>query len=337
MIVKSDSISLALATIAVLGQAPRKRLVAALNRFRWLGAVVALLCLAPAAQSQESQADPVTGLRIETGRTFGYVLGDLIHYRVVFAVNDPYRLEKTSLPRQGPLDQWMELRSIEVAETRKEERISYEIDAVYQIFPLIREPKTLEIPGLPLRLYDGVRDLTFDTPAMPIHVSTLIPGRTKDAAVMIRPEIEPAPVSLSRHWRTLGAVCAASVLVLGYLAWRRDLLPFLEFKKSPFATARKELRRLRKAKPASTEYRHALRAVHRALNETAGETIFASGLECFFRTHPAFSPMRAKTTLFFSLSQQVFYFQSATVESTEYTVEWLEQLCREYHIIERSS
>ncbi|MGH8549474.1 MAG: hypothetical protein ACRERU_12920 [Methylococcales bacterium] len=289
------------------------------------------------AGPEHAPAGPVSDLSLESGRSFGHMLGDLIRHEISFSLNKPYRLEQGSLPRPGPLDQWLELREIEVETLEHENRTQYRIDVLYQIFPSIRESETRQIPGLPFRIFDGNQSLTFAAPPAPVTLSPLIPGHIPDSGVATRPAIKPVSIPLGAHSRILATLCAALIPVLGYLAWRRGLLPVLRSRKLPFASARRELRRWRKAEPAAPEYRNALLAIHRALNATAGETIFANGLERFFHAHPTFAPMREKTAVFFRLSEQIFFTQSESLESTDYPVPWLEQFCLEYHKIERGT
>lgn len=295
------------------------------------------LILALPAGFECAKAGPVRDLRLEAGRSFGYTFGDLIRHQITFNLDKPYRLEKGSLPAPGPLEKWLELRGIEVTAVEQDTATRYQINVRYQIFPPIRELETRTIPGLPFQVFNGQDHLSFATPAASITVSPLIPGRIPDAAVNIRPAIRPAPLTLTGHIRLVAALCAASIPLFGYLAWRRGWLPVLSSRKMPFASARREIRRWRNAEPAAPEYRAALRAVHRALNATAGEPVFAEGLERFFHRYPAFEPMREKTCVFFRLSEQIFFTQTDSLKAADYPITWLEQLCREYHKIERGA
>ncbi len=296
-----------------------------------------LLIFVSPANSADSAENPLRDLRIETGRNFGLVLGDLIRHEIHFGLDKPYRLQKNSLPWHGPLGEWLELREIDIAETDHENRTLYRLDILYQIFPAVREYESRQIPGLPLRIMSGGERLDSVTPETEVAITPLIPARTPDADVKIRPPIEPASIPLHAHRRTIATLGATILLILGYLAWRKDLLPFLQSPKSPFAAARSEIAKARRAGPDSPEYRNALLAIHRALNKTAGEIVFASGLEPFFRNHPAFAPMREKTGVFFRLSHEIFFTPTPNVEYADYNVRWLEQFCKEYHDIERGA
>ncbi|MGH8558947.1 MAG: hypothetical protein ACRESZ_16140 [Methylococcales bacterium] len=307
-----------------------------MNIWKWFWVVGILLVFALPVRSDETPTSPLKDLSLEAGRSFGHTLGDLIRHEIRFRADKPYRLEKASLPRPGLSDKWLELRKIEVTEFEEEHTRLYRIEVIYQIFPSVRESETLAIPGLALRIFSGDQSLTFDTPRTTLTSAPLIPAWITDAEVTIRPAIEAATVPLTVHSRNLAILCPTFAIVLGCLAWRRTLFPFMRSGTSPFASALGEVRQCRNAEPKSPEYRNALLAIHRAFNDIAGETLFASGLEGFFHKHPAFEAMRAKTGIFFALSRQVFFTRSACLGSTDYPVQWLEQLCRDYQKIERN-
>lgn len=310
------------------------RLVDVMPVRKWFLIVGVLSIIALPVRAEDSP-NPLKELSLQTERSFGHSLGDLIRHEIGFHLDKPERLDQASLPRPGPLNDWLELRNIEVAESAGEDRTAYRIDVVYQIFPLIRKSETLEIPGLPLWIVIGDQSRAFASQATRVTIAPLIPAQLTDAEVTIRPAIEPETLPDTIHSRIIILLCATFTLVLGYLAGRRGWLPFFRSNTSPFTSARGQVRRWRNAGPASAEYRNALLAIHRAFNEVAEESLFASGLDGFFHRHPGFEPMREKTGIFFALSEQVFF--SETLESANYPVQWLEQLCREFQKIERKN
>ena len=73
-----------------------------------------------------------------------------------------------------------------------------------------------------------------------------------------------------------------------------------------------------------------------ALNELAGETVFAGQLPAFFQRFPKFAPLQEKTEDFFKISQQLFFTKSTeTVASI--SIEQIESLCLLYRKLERGS
>lgn len=291
------------------------------------------------AWSEDSPTNPLKTLNLNSGHSFGYALGDLIQHEIQFRLDKPYRLESSSLPHPGPLKKWLDLREIKVKELERDSEFLYKVHLIYQIFPSIRKSETRKIPGFPLWISNGNQRLSFDTPDAALILTPLIPSHIPDAGVTIRPAIKPALVSLTLHWWVFAILIGTLTGTLSYIAWREGLLPFPSSRNSPFASARRELRRWRKIGPTddNTEYRNALQIVHRAFNEMAGETVFATDLEHFFQTHPNFIPMREKTGIFFTLSQQIFFTHAEKRESADYPIQWLDQLLREYYRIERRS
>ncbi|MGR9106190.1 MAG: hypothetical protein ACU843_04575 [Gammaproteobacteria bacterium] len=303
---------------------------------KWCFLIGLWLIWGTSPQAEESQTGPVRKMRLEAGRSFGHLLGDLVHQDIRFSLDRPYRLEQNSLPHPGPLGKWLELREVEATEIASDQETRYRIKLLYQIFPAIRDSEIRQIPGIAFQVYNGSQSLTFHSPESSLTLDPLIPDFIPDSEIRIRAAKKPLPIALTRHLQILTGLGAAALVVLAYFAWRRGLLPFSRSAKLPFSRALKEVARSRRAESVSPEYRSALCVVHRALNETAGETLFAGGLEDFFRAFPAYAPMREKTLVFFKLSQQVFYAQSMPSEAPDCPLRWLEQFCREYRSIERN-
>ncbi|MGH8558056.1 MAG: hypothetical protein ACRESZ_11455 [Methylococcales bacterium] len=304
-----------------------------IRRGLWIVAIFAIFAL-PARCDEAPAASPVQELRLEAGRSFGHTLGDRIRHAIHFRVDKPKRFDEASLPVSGPLNDWLDLREIKLGQFDEERSTRYTIEVVYQIFPALRESESREIPGLALRVISGRDNLAFETPESSLTVAPLIPARIADAEVTIRPAVEAKPISWTRHVWIVVILGASWTIVLAFWVWRRGFWPFFRSDRRPFACARRKLRRWRRARLESTEYRNALLAIHRAFNESAGEILFASGLENFFNQHPWFESMREKTGFFFALSEQVFFTGSPDLQDSAYSVRWLEQFCRDFQKIQ---
>lgn len=288
------------------------------------------------AQSAVISAGPLLDLQIESGRVFGHSIGDLVREEIHFRLKHPDNLQKSALPQPGVLAKGLDLRKIEVHENRLENTTAYTITVEYQLFPALKKTEMLKIPGLPLRIIRDGRILSESTPETVLSVHPLLPEGTPDNQVRLRAAYAPAPIRLENHWRRLAMLASFVVAGFSYLAWRRGIFPFA-WDRSGFASARRQIAKWKNADANSPQYRKALRLVHQALNQTAGETLFASGMERFFRRHPAFEPMREKTRIFFDLSERVFFARTQAQNQNAFSIRWLEQLCREYHAIERQA
>jgi mxaA protein len=69
----------------------------------------------------------------------------------------------------------------------------------------------------------------------------------------------------------------------------------------------KNLKQLPEQASTSEQIEQAFRIVHRALNQTAGETVLESQLDYFYENHPQLAGLRSDTDLFFKQSRQIFY------------------------------
>jgi hypothetical protein len=176
--------------------------------------------------------------------------------------------------------------------------------------------------------------IDFPTPPSTISLMPLIPANLSDSAVPIRPPIRPEPHSMTNHWWIFGTLCTALLVATAFLAWTSGWFGFPGNRSRPFANARRQLRYWPKADSESSEYHQALQAVHRAFNETANETVFATNLERFFESRPQFAPLGGKSRIFFELSRQVFFTRSGKLDPARFPVRWLDELCRQFQRIE---
>ncbi len=284
-----------------------------------------------------SDRNPILNLDLDAPRDFGYVIGDIIHHSISLNIIKPYTLETDYLPRPGALNGGLEIHQIKVHKQESEQSNEYRIDLDYLILKGSKEPERVFIPEVRMRLYDGQRSVLATVPKWGFSTAPLIPPQTKDENVLIRPAVEPPVLSTATHHWILSIMAGAITLLTSVMAWQRNLLPFLDFGSSPFKQACRNLKRWRGADPTSSAYRHALQDVHKALNETAGQTVFADYLSEFFGYNPHFNPLREPTEIFFKLSRQTFFEQPEQLDPRNYPVSWLENLCRRFRKIERSS
>ncbi len=297
--------------------------------------LINLLFVCPSIHA--SDRDPVLSLDLDAPRDFGYVIGDIIHHRISLNVIKPYVLESNYLPQPGTVSGELDIHQIRVHEQASEQSTEYRIDLDYQILKGSKEPEQVFVPALQMRLYDGEHSVTATVPKWGFSYAPLIPAQTKDENVLIRAAIEPPMLSTTIHHWLLLIMASAITLLATTLAWQRKLLPFLDLGCSPFKQACRNLKRWRGANATSPAYRQALRDVHKALNETAGQTVFADYLNEFFSYNPQFNPLREPTEIFFKISRQTFFEQPEQIDIRNYPISWLESLCQQFRKIERSS
>lgn len=267
-------------------------------------------------------------------RDFGYVLGDLVEQRFAIAVPEAYALETGALPAPGALDENLDLHGLSWDETHAQGEARYRLRIVYQTFKGVREAEKATVPPLTLRFH-GPEPLEAHTPAWEFTVAPLIPPQLPDEKVAIRAALPPVPIAMADHEGRLAAYLAALLALLGYLGWRRYAPARRD---RPFARAQRALRRLLRgpAGAGADGYRAAARRLHRALDETAGGTLFAEQLAGFCAERPAFAGLAGELAEFFALSQRLFFAEPETPPPADYPAARLESLCRRCAQAERS-
>jgi mxaA protein len=171
------------------------------------------------------------------------------------------------------------------------------------------------------------------TPAWSFTLAPVIPPDANDETLILRDPQPPVPVDsrdLTRRLK-LSLLAAASVGLL----WA--LRGFLRRRKTrPFARARWELRSGLTIGHDQESLRRAARSLHRAFDQTFGETLFPGQIERFCQANPAFAPLRGELVAFFQWSQSLFFDPvGATIEPR--THHWLMDLASRFAAAERKA
>lgn len=290
-----------------------------------------LLILGLAATSPASALEPAPQVEISAPRDYGYVMGDSVEHTIRVTVPESYTLETGFLPQPGALEDWLELRSVDWDRNLSGSEARYRIRVAYQLFKGVRTPEKAVVPELPIR-FAGPEPLEVKAPAWKFTVVPLIPPELSDDKVAIRAALPPEPAATATHRHRLWMYLAGALAVSGWLARQR-----LGWKDSarPFARARRELKKLLRG-PASPEtFRAAATLIHRALDETAGGTLFAGRIDRFCQSHPAFAELREELAGFFALSQRLFFTSPEAPVPADYPITRLEDFCRRCAAAER--
>ncbi len=308
-----------------------------LNPLVWLVFVLSIEVSCADPSTEIDDANPLLNLKLRTPRNFGYVIGDEIQHEITMTVAKPYYLESEFLPKTGLLTDGLQIRQIQIEQQVNQQTTEYRIHIRYLLLYGGKQPeRNLFIPEIPIRLYDGKHSVSTTVSKWAFVYSPLIPFQTKDEEVSIRPPVNPPLLDTSILQIRLWISASAVAILLVFIAWQKNLLPFLYSGESPFNQACRNLKRWRNAQPDSDGYLSALMDVHRALNQTAGETLFADHLAEFFDFNPEFSRLRNSTELFFRISRQSFFDQHENIDLQHYPVKWLEDLCQQFRKIERA-
>ncbi|MBC7945596.1 MAG: hypothetical protein H7X91_10130 [Burkholderiales bacterium] len=294
--------------------------------------ILILLCLVvgtrlPAAAEQNvtgETATPVTGpvataaetASTETGgdpayiflsepRPFGYVIGDLVERSITMVVAEPARLQADAIPKVGRYDAWLELRKVDLVSHEDSQSTRYRLTLTYQIMNVVPEVQSIELPPLKLS-FDGAQSFTREITSWPITVAPLTPEFVLARAGLeaLRPDRAPSLMDTSAHRLRLWLYAALFFIVLSTYAYSRLGAAWLVRK--PFARACREISKLESSRSRDA-YRAALRAMHRAFDETNGATLFSERVAVFLDKHSRFAALRVEIEQFFALSRDEFF------------------------------
>jgi mxaA protein len=285
----------------------------------------ASLCLAEGKVNVELQAP----------RPFGYVIGDVIPLQADIDTDAPYRLGPNTLPKPGPINRWLWLKTINTEQTQQGHRTHYRLRLEYQTFYAPLAVKNLTIPAMPLALEGPGEPLNAQIPAWNFSTAPLrgLAAAEENGQVAPRPEVEPKPLQTWPHWLGLTAWLGLAVAALAYLAYQSGWLNFGQ-RGRYFAEAIRTLRRLEaEGLPPEQQREAAYTAVHQAFNQTLGFALFSEGLPAFFAGHSRYAPLKTEIEAFFTASYSAFFGEEPAHGG--FTLASLIGLCRECIRIER--
>lgn len=242
---------------------------------------------------------------IVTWRDSGYLLGDLLDEHVDITLPDGYRLDADSLPLPGRVAPWLEVRRAIVDPERHGGHENMTV--TYQIFAEVEQATRVPIPAFKLRLRSNAGPQSVVVPEKSFLLSPALPASLSDEDRELKPSPPPQPLPRTGVVLALAASLAVALSCSVWLLWVHDRLPFLPRSPGPFARLwRRWRRRGRRGLPADQQAA-LLRDWHSALNETAGETVYASTLPRLFARAPFLAPLRARVEGAFWRSWQSFY------------------------------
>ncbi|MCK8516600.1 hypothetical protein M0534_09725 [Methylonatrum kenyense] len=269
---------------------------------------------------------------LEGPRPYGLFVGDSFELVVRLKLEDGLTLEPGSIPTARNFAGGLERQRVRVETKRTDGEREAVLRIQYQIFAAPVDVQLHDVPGFTLVLSgDGMRVETA-VPGWRFALSPLIGeaiDRTPGEGRML-PGVAPEPRDAAPA--LLGfALCTAGGAGLAFFVWGWPLLRDGR-QRNAFAQARHDIRQLRRTDGQDLAVR-AVRRVHRALDETAGETLMLRRLPAFIQSRPWLQPAEATLREFFATSASAFYREGATVESVD--LDELEQLLRQCDRLER--
>lgn len=291
-----------------------------------------LLVMLDGCSSPPDSAQP-PAITLNATRDYGYVMGDIIDQTLRVDLPDGQSLDTTSLPQPGGVNEWLFLRGGRWDVRQDGPREIWELHIAYQVFKGVREPEQAIIPPLTLRL-SGNPPQELHSPAWSFTLVPVIPPELEDDQVELR---EPLPVepadtaSVLRQWLLW---LAGTLGVLGLFGLRRFLL---DRRARPFALACRQLKATLTHRDEPDELRAGARHLHRAFDQTFGETLFAGQLDRYCTAHPAFAPIKERLADFFALSRRLFFDLDGPEDIDPATRDWLIDLGRRCAAAERKA
>ncbi|MGB7990218.1 MAG: nonribosomal peptide synthetase MxaA [Candidatus Methylophosphatis roskildensis] len=266
-------------------------------------------------------------------RPFGYTIGDVVVQTLHLQVPAGQSLIESSLPREGRAGAWVERRAVDV----KPEAGGWRIALTYQFINAPLELRTVALPPVKLQMRDGERTLDETLAESPVTLAPLTPAVVLARAGLeeMRPDVAPPLIDTTPQVRRLSAYALAAGLIgFAWAAWHFGF-GLAGRRARPFARAERDLRRLldRDAQPIAR--RDALRMIHRALDASAGSTVFAESLDAFFARRPRFAPAHDDVKRFFAASRAEFFGQAQ--DAPDFSSADLLALARQLKALERES
>jgi mxaA protein len=250
-------------------------------------------------------------------RRFGYVVGDIIERRVLVSAPAGFTLERASLPKLGAQNRWLALVRGSVRDQGGTPP-RYEIDLLYQLLNAPTEVRSLALPGFRVRFTPAAARGLGSTPTpanadmlieeQAVRIAPILPAHVPLSAALLRPDRSPRALSTTPE---LLIATTSAVLAIAIVA-ALTAQPTLRRRNGPFARAHRRLKRMvlrmeRMRADCQRVYPAALRAVHRAFDQTAGWSMFPDRLGEFLAQRRQFADLRSGIERFLDMSQREFF------------------------------
>ncbi|MET0217986.1 MAG: hypothetical protein ABWY07_03970 [Burkholderiales bacterium] len=294
--------------------------------------LLAVLTASPTGSAAELPS-PVKRTEIAEPRPFGYVIGDTLTRRVVLEADRSATLDVEHLPRPGRVSSWLELvradhRSIGAGAAER-----HEITLTYQLFNSAPEVRTLALPALRIPFKTAAGAVAHEVPGFYFTAGPLTPDfvMARDGLQEMQPDAPPPPFSTVAVRTRLALYSAGLTAIALYFVYSYLGLPFLSRSRGPFARALRAVNAAARKGDERQGLPAALKAVHRAFDETAGATVFGEQLDRFFATHSRYAQLRPAVEQFFASSRKAFFGNGPA----DISLPWLAALCRDLRDRER--
>lgn len=280
--------------------------------------LVLLIMLVLTSVVMQVTAEPLTNMMTVSMRDHGYTLGDKVAMQVQFTLAEGQQINPESLPLIGQVKPWLDIAKVDFKQTKSQ----VDLTIVWQLFGTVEMAQQLKTPKIVLNTQSQPAQ-QIEIPQQAFYYSPVLPlPPLKHVQRMenVQPPLFDAGKPL------LGLVVCAALFVLSALlwAWVKDYLPWLPFKAGPMTKLARKLKAKRQNQYCDLS---TLRAVHTALNEAAGVSLYANDLEPLIAKAPYFAAIQTELATFFEDSWQQFYTDVPAPTVTYDSVEaWVQQV-----------
>lgn len=268
-------------------------------------------------------APVVTGNKVDSAskikvimRDNGYTLGDIIAMHVEFNLAKGLVFDPNSVPLNGPVNNWLDLREVKMVEVKNaDESSNINIDFSWQVFGTVEHAQTIKIPAIQLQTIPADDDanarntannkpLAITIPAQGFRLSPVLPPTITENTH--RPYAPPLRFD-TRTPLTIGLTCLILGLLCGTLwLWLLDKISWWPRNPGPITKLSRQLRMLGVAQQATFNIDN-IRSIHSALASSAGQSLYPNSLENLFDKAPYLAADKAEITQFFLQTWALFF------------------------------
>lgn len=275
------------------------------RHLRTVAGVVVLSALLTVSRAAAADNADETRIVVREPVPYGYQIGDLLVREVTVYPAPGSELAPRSLPKLGRANTWFSLRAID---TMSVPGGGSRLRLEYQVANVPEAVRTVSLPEFAVPLQNGTKVVRLAVNPSYVTVAPMTPGTVlgKDRLVEIQADAEAIAVdtgaATSRSRDTmLFALVPLLALAYCWTPWERLLRP-----RRPFARALREAQRLRSADDAAF-WQGALKAMHQALDATAGRTVFPGETRVLVERHAGYARLEADLAGWLDVSRGLFF------------------------------
>ena len=249
----------------------------------------------------------VFNVQVQSPRPAGWMLGDVVPVTITIDSGQA-TLQQSSLPRPGPLNYWLDLRSLQVQHKELNNGLRYTLTLHYQTFYVPLDVNQRQIPALDLLFSDGAQSRTIRIPPQDFFMSPLRGVAHSGIALseQIQPDVPARQIDKTFLQNLVVGLSVLTALWLIALASHYCLWPFHRRRTRPLARAHRAIKQHLRVSGAEA-YRRSLIELHRALDHSNGARLLASDVAQFVQQHAFLKPVQTEIERFFSASALVFF------------------------------